>query len=258
MPDLKAFDEALQKYLRGVRTYPVAVKLLKTEAEIPTGFQRPKRDLGHRITLCQSFAFARRNDLQLAVLKEDMYCPVGLIVLGLVELHPFWLKGSTFLGRYAGTPEAAARMATNVPHFDRGEYVGILTSPLYAANFDVDIVLVYCDAEQSVRLIQAAVFRTGEELESRFTVGPCCATATVKTFRTGKCQLDIPDYGERRYGAIHKDELLFAIPASRLNEIATGLKESHEGGITLPERVALSEVPVRGAYAELNKLLGID
>jgi len=257
MQDLKVFEETVNKYLR-VRTPPVAIKLLKSETDIPPGVQRPKKDLGHRVALCQGIAFARRNGVALAMLKEDMYCPLGIIVLGLIEPHPFFLAGDTALGRYARTREAAARIAQEHPRFNVGEYIGVVTSPLPSTVFDVDIVLTYCNAAQAMRFIQAAVYEEGRHLEALQLPGGACAVGIVQTIHTGKCQLVMPCLGDRRYGITADDELIFAIPVSQLHGISTGIENTHNAGIALPIRASLSwEAPMVGPYLELNKLLGI-
>jgi len=257
MQHLKAFREAVDNYIRP-RTPPVAVKLLKGEADIPESAQRPLRDLGHRIALCQGFAFARRNGVTLAILKEDQYCPLGIIALGLAEPPSFWLKGSTNLGRYAGTPEAAARIAQETPRFKVGEYVGAVTSPLPSTDFDVDIVLIYCNSAQLMRFIHAAAYKEGRSLEALLLPTGACAASIVPATQTGKCQLVVPCLGDRRYGLTPDDELIFAVPASQLAEIATGIENTHKAGISLPVGAALNwEAEMGGAYHRLQKILGI-
>ncbi len=257
MQDLKAFGEAVERYIRP-RTHPIAIKLLKRESDIPESAQRPNKDLGHRVALCQGFAFARRNGMTLAMLKEDMYCPLGILVLGLTEPHPFWLEGNTNLKRYAETPEAAARIAQETPRFKVGEYVGVVTSPLPDTDFDVDVVLTYCNSAQAMRFIQSSKYAEGRSPETLLLSSAACAISTVHATQTDECQLVMPCLGDRRYGLTADDELAFAIPASRLKEIATGIESSHNAGVALPVKATLSwEAPMAGAYLELAKLIGV-
>ena len=258
MQDLKAFGEAVERFIRP-RTHPIAIKLLKRESDIPESAQRPSKDMGHRVALCQGFAFARRNSMTLAMLKEDMYCPVGIMVLGLTEPHPFWLEGNTNLERYAETPGAAARLAQETPRFKIGEYIGVVTTPLPSADFDADVVLTYCNSAQALRFIQAAAYKEGRGLEALLLPSAACAVDIVQTVQTGKCQLVMPCLGDRRLALTPDDELTFAVPASQLDEIASGLEKTHNAGITLPVRAALNwEAPMAGAYLELAKLIGIE
>ena len=58
---LREQGDELDRLLR-LKTFPIAVKLLEKEADIPAEAIRPKRDLGRQIFLCQAFAMARRED----------------------------------------------------------------------------------------------------------------------------------------------------------------------------------------------------
>ena len=55
LSDLNSYGEELEKRLR-LKTFPLAVKLLEKEEDIPEGAIRPKRDLGYHLALCQGFA----------------------------------------------------------------------------------------------------------------------------------------------------------------------------------------------------------
>ncbi len=253
----EAFQEATDKYLR-VRTPPVAIKLLRTEADIPKSAKRPLKDLKHRVAICQGFAYARRNGVSVAMLREDMYCPIGIIALGLAEPHPYWLKGNTNLGRYADTPEAAAQIALGTPRFKPGEYRGAVTAPLPTVDFEPDVVLTYCNGAQATRLAQAAIYKEGKNMEASLAGTGACAFAIVLPVQTGKCQLVLPCLGDRRYGLTQDDEIAFATPAARLEEVAIGLESTHKAGVALPVRAVLNwEAEMTGPYHELAKLIGI-
>ena len=51
--------EEFEKRLR-LKTFPLAVKLLEKEEDIPPAAKRPKRDLGYHLALCQGFLLAFR------------------------------------------------------------------------------------------------------------------------------------------------------------------------------------------------------
>ncbi len=74
----------LERYLR-LQTYPLAIRLLRTESEIPAEAKRPKRDDGCQYNLCQAFALSRRNGYTIAMLKEDMYCFEPVVGYGMGE-----------------------------------------------------------------------------------------------------------------------------------------------------------------------------
>jgi len=76
--------EEIERRLR-LKTFPLAVKMLEKEQDIPEGAVRPKRDLGYHLATCQGFAMSRREGTLLAMLKEDMWCSESVIGLGLAE-----------------------------------------------------------------------------------------------------------------------------------------------------------------------------
>ena len=77
-----------------LKTFPIAIKLLKKETEIPQEAIRPRRDLNHHLALCQSFAMSRREKSTVAMLKEDHWCYVPVIALGHAETPEFVLEGN--------------------------------------------------------------------------------------------------------------------------------------------------------------------
>jgi uncharacterized protein (DUF169 family) len=73
MADLKiyhGYGDELERQLR-LKTFPLALKLLENEADIPGEAQRPVRDFGHHLSLCQAFQISRREGMAVAMLKED-------------------------------------------------------------------------------------------------------------------------------------------------------------------------------------------
>jgi len=76
------YGEELERRVR-LKSFPLAVKVLKKEEDIPEEAQRPVRDLGHRLLLCQGFQLSRREGITVAMLVEDMWCHEPVIGYGL-------------------------------------------------------------------------------------------------------------------------------------------------------------------------------
>ena len=64
LSDFHAYGEELEKRLR-LQTFPLAVKLLEKEGDIPEGAIRPMKDFGYHLALCQGFARSRREGIQI-------------------------------------------------------------------------------------------------------------------------------------------------------------------------------------------------
>ncbi len=224
---------ALDKYLRP-QTFAIGVKLLKSKADLPSSIISVSQTFKHKIATCQAFGWARRNRLATAVFIEDMNCPVGVAVMGLAQRPDYVLNGSNTIGRYNRTKEAAALTEKEMNHFEIGEYIGLVVGPLDNCNFELDLAMLYVNAIQATRLIQAAIYEKG----GRFTVsvipGAVCADILVPPMKTGQCSLGFPCWGDRTHAGTNENELLFSIPTSRFSEIISGLKDSHEAGMTIP------------------------
>jgi uncharacterized protein (DUF169 family) len=100
-----------------LRTPPLAVKMIKSESEIPAGAVRPKRDRGYHLALCQAFTLARREGRTLALLKEDHWC--------WGPLYGIRAGRSGVISKY---PQANMQAAV-LPTLPFGRYIGTLCAP---------------------------------------------------------------------------------------------------------------------------------
>lgn len=73
MPSIEEFNCMSLKLenLLILRTYPIAVKMLEKDEDIPDGAIRPKQERGFHLAQCQAFAMNRRSGETIAMLKED-------------------------------------------------------------------------------------------------------------------------------------------------------------------------------------------
>jgi uncharacterized protein (DUF169 family) len=94
--DLERISEALNRYLRP-QTFPVAIKLVNSENEIPQKARMPKRDLKIPMPVCQDISIARYTGWVVAMELEDMLCPFGALVLGfLPDKDKSWMGASIY------------------------------------------------------------------------------------------------------------------------------------------------------------------
>ncbi|NIM05156.1 MAG: hypothetical protein GTN65_05965, partial [Armatimonadetes bacterium] len=76
-----------------LKTFPLALKLLEKEGDIPDGAKRPLRDFGYHLSLCQAFQISRRDGATIAMLKEDNWCFEPVVGYGLGEAPQYFLEG---------------------------------------------------------------------------------------------------------------------------------------------------------------------
>ena len=60
----------------------MAIKLLKEETYIPEGAKKTRKDLGYHLSLCQTFAKSRREEMSIAMFMDDMWCFVPVVGIG--------------------------------------------------------------------------------------------------------------------------------------------------------------------------------
>jgi uncharacterized protein (DUF169 family) len=238
------------------QTYPLAIKMLNSEDEIPQDAKRPLRDYGASFTLCQALALSRRDGLTIVLDKDSQSCPIALVGLGFVRPEEY-LSGKYVLAPMNQPTEARIKAAEAMPRFQFGKYKYILISPIRIASFDPDVITFYGSGAQVMRMIQAAVFASGESLTSKSTGAGGCVLPIVETIVEGKCKYTVPGNGERRLGLIADGELAFAMPRNRFEEVVSGLKLSHEGKQTYPISPGYLKLEYKmpPPYVELRKAL---
>ncbi len=229
---LQEIHEAMSAYIKP-QTHPLAVKMLGREEEIPADTKRPLRDYGASFTLCQALALGRREGLTIVLDRDSQSCPIVLAGLGFVRPEEY-LSGKYPLAPLNQSTEARIKTAGSMPRFPFGKFSYILISPIETADFDPDVIVFYGNGAQVMRMIQAAVFASGEALTSRSTGAGSCLLAVVSPILEGQCKYAVPGNGERRLGLMGDGELAFAMPKNRFEEVVNGLRLSHEGKQTYP------------------------
>ena len=252
------YAEELERRLR-LKTFPLAVKMLEGEGDIPEGALRPKRDLGYHLATCQGFAMSRREAVRMAMLKEDMWCSESVIGLGLAEPPQYFLDGYT---RYPGdnaTLEAGSTWAYEFPKFEAGKYIGVASSPLAKANFEPDVVILYSDSTQLKVLLSAAAWKEGSELTCTVSGKGACVYAVVPVMQHRRCQVTVPCGGDKRYAMSQDDEMIFTAPYTKMEELLTALRHLDEHGLRLPlGYLMMPEYELRESYLKIGKMTGMD
>jgi uncharacterized protein (DUF169 family) len=228
------YGEELERRLR-LKTFPLALKLLEREEDVPEGAQRPKRDLGHRLTLCQSFQLSRRDGITVAMLAEDNWCFEPVVGYGLREPPEYFLEGHNRYPQDVATLEAGSHYAHEFPKLELGKYVGVVSAPLKTANFEPDLVMIYCDSSQLSLLLLGREWKDGYNLKCSLSSHAACVYAVVPAIQSGECQVAIPCRGDHYIFAMAgDDEMIFTVPQGKLEDLMTGLRHLDKSGSRLP------------------------
>jgi len=205
-----------------LRTYPIAIKMLKDESEIPQGAKRPKKDLGEHYSACQAFGIVRRRGTSLAMFIEDHWCFEPIIGYGLVKTPEDFLEGSGS-DFFIANKQAAKERNNSIPIMPYGRYKGMALAPLHKANFVPDLTVIYCNATQLRHMLFAMMRKNGYRVSS--TIDPLwsCVYSVVPSLLTGECKVTVPDPGEFERGGVGDDEMMLSVPKERMEEMMSGV-----------------------------------
>jgi uncharacterized protein (DUF169 family) len=232
-PGMAALAEALTEYVRP-GSFPVAVRMVREGEALPERLKRPGQDLQIRVATCQAIAMARRYGWVLAVGKEDISCPLSAVVFGLRPKSEYYRQGRACAGMYTETPEAGIRSEGEVATFGEGEYEYILVAPLQRTTFEPHVVVVYGNPAQVLRLLSAALWKSGGRLSSSFGGRIDCSEEIIVPMRSGRCEVILPCHGDRVFAHTQDHEMAFSIPRDRAAEVVAGLAGTQRGGLRYP------------------------
>lgn len=260
MKGLTGYRELGKKLVNVLRLqcFPLAIKFVGDDGEFPEGVRRPSL-WNMKVTMCQGFAMSRRIGWTVGLTVEDMKCVPNLIAYGFAELEdPRAFLEAFRAMNYYESDEIAEKALSSMPTLEPGKYGGIAISPLAWTKIEPDIVMVYCNSAQAMRLIQATVYKTGERIITPLSgFGASCLEGVLRTFLTKKPGVVIPGAGDRVFGTTQDDEVIFTMPKEMVQDIVDSLtKAGYEKGVRYPVPVSITEPQiVPEAWTILNDKL---
>lgn len=237
----KKYGEELETLLR-LQTSPIAVKMLENEDKIPEGAVRPKKDRNKHYAQCQAFSLSRRDRLTVAMVKEDNWCPGPVMAYGLVPPPDSPAPGGEKM--YEG--------------FEYGKYMGILTAPLKEISFEPDLVIIYSDTNQLRSMLLSLKEEEKKKVKSRFFPFSCAWSVTSPILHN-EYWITLPDPGEYVRALTQAGEMIFSIPAQKLDEFMEGLVTFFKESMFADEQMMmLSDFPQPDIYKEVFKKWGME
>ena len=232
MADLKEVEQALNTYVRPL-TFPLAIKMLKSEDEIPERTRRPFQQMKKKVAICQGIGMARKLGWTVAMGKEDMQCSLGAAPFGFFKNIDFFNEGNLAAGMFAASKEIGKKEEDLIDRFDYGLYSHILVAPLNRAGFEPDMLMMYGNPAQIMRLVHGALYNQGGAVQSSAMGRLGCATI-ITAMKKDECRYLLPGNGDRIFGMTQDYEMSFLIPASKIDTVMDGLAKTHKGGIRYP------------------------
>ena len=252
---LKKLDEAFGRYIRP-DTFPLALRMLRPGEPVPPEVRVPSETLHEQWIVCQAIGVARRYGWALAVGKKDVVCPLAAIAFGFYKPVDEYLKGNAAVGMYCKDEQAATNLEASTWKFSTGAYDYVCVAPLHRTNFEPDVIAVYANSAQVLRLVHAALYRQGGRIVSTTGGRLDCAEIIIQTMTTQEPKVILPCTGDRMFGLAQDTEMIFAFPWKFTKEIIAGLEATHKGGIRYPITVPMRQtVTMPKSYQELMKIL---
>lgn len=193
------------------------------------------------------------------MLKEDHWCYLPVISLGLAEPPDFFLEGKSFL-KWLGDLDTAKKLAGMLPRLEFGKYIGSVSAPLRSANFEPDLVVIYCNTNQLRCLLSGMKYKEGYIVTSSLDPSGACLYCTVPSIQTGDCQVTVPCGGDRANALAQDDEMIFTVPTKRLEDLMFGLNRFDEMGSGYARFAPQMrpDYPQYEAYKKVGKMMGLD
>lgn len=239
MPFIKKGVTTMENFLVTLKetvnpaTFPVGVNLLRDAGAVAGAKIRVR---GQCLTICQQIAYSRLYGWSTWTDRETSHCVLGAACAGLIAPPARVLDGSVNAGIYQQDRVAAAAMQQSMPRVPAG-VAGVLTYPLArtVADLQPELVVIYCNTAQAMRLVQAFLYHQGGEfvMKSSGDAG-VCSRGVAQVATSGEPTVEIPCLGDRRFAMTQDHELLVGIPAAWLERTAEGLAATHKAGIRYP------------------------
>lgn len=233
--DLTKINDALKQYIRP-QTFPVALKLCQSDDELPERVRMPMRDLGYQVALCQATALTRRFGWTMALGKEDHCCIGGARTMGFES-------------------EGAGGEVEEDKQLEPAKYKYHLTAALERADFDPDVIVIYGNSAQIMRLVQSAIGGPGGQgtVNAVATGFGDCGDIAARTVLSDECQFILPSGGDRIFGSTQDHEVIFTIPKSKVEAVVDGLENTHKMGFRYPVIADIRHRPNLPPFLEIPK-----
>lgn len=259
MIDLKTIHANAKEIRDKLRllTYPLAIKMVKSEEEIPKDAIRPFKDMGYHLDNCQAFSMSRRGQKTIAITKEDMWCMAPFIGYGFVKPSKEWLeaKHRTSLGI---NPEAREKAVQSAPRFKVGKYMGIVSAPLEKCSFEPDMFIIYCNPYQLTHILLGKDCIDGIDVTCTLSGHNACVLAVVPVLQNRKCWVASPCRGDRGIAMAQTNEVIFSAPIEMLGNFIKAFNYLEEHGQQIPFDLELKlERTLKDGYADIGRTMGI-
>ncbi|MCK9374859.1 MAG: DUF169 domain-containing protein [Syntrophobacterales bacterium] len=225
--DYRAAAVQLKENLR-LRTEPFGVSFLKEAAALPPKTRQPSKVFGKKVTICQGVTMTRVYGWPVGLTRDDLLCVPGMLAFGFTPAaDPIMELGQLFCeAGFHRDLGPSLKEVEALPRFEPQEIEAIYLCPLERLAQNPDVVVVYGNPAQLMRLIQAATFSLGARVTGEFGGKVECTEYLIAPYRTGEIRVAIPGMGDRIFSMTQDDEMVMAFPGKLLDGLLVGLKDA--------------------------------
>lgn len=227
MGELEKYHEIGQVFIDRLKliTYPVAVKMIRPDEDVPEAAVQPSLFFGTEVPACLVYTYCRQAGISFYMTKNDIACTPIVLYFGLDELsdpHDLYQAWAEYAG-FKRNMESDKLSRVSDARFKPFEFKGLVVSPLHQSLIIPDVVMFFCSPLILSHLILAATY-DGANIVSNFNgMESSCKEGIIRTYLTGKCHVVSPGMGDRVMAGVQDHEMLFSIPENQLQMIAENL-----------------------------------
>ncbi len=218
------------------QTFPVAVTFLDDESGIPPSAKRPLDKFQVPMAPCQGASMARRYGWTVGFGPRDVGCAIAAHTHGWKKVTHEAAAADSFVRlAYAKDEEAARTIVNEFRCLDPNPDRAVVYAPLARVKLEPDVVLIYVNPAQLMRLIHGITYHTGHPIGGSFSGrASSCTEGVVAAYLDNTFKVVVPGNGDRVWAACQDHEMVMALPAPKFPVVIEGLEKSHQRGIRYP------------------------
>ena len=200
-------------------TKPVAMKLIKSEDEIPEGFNLIDEKVRH----CEMVRKASLGEKFYSTAEEQM-CLGGAGAIGLRDMPEKLANGEKYfsLGRFKDLE--TAKSVTSKLSIVEDKHWGMLYAPLDEADFKADVIQIITEPVGGMKLAQSIVYASGEKINPNFAgIQSLCGDAFANPYIEKGVNFTLGCDGSRKAADVKDNEMAIGISADKIDEVISGL-----------------------------------
>ena len=215
----KKYCEVIESKIK-LEAKPVAMKLLKSEDDIPDGIELINEKIRH----CEMVRKASLGSTFYSTIEEQL-CLGGAGAIGLREMPEKLANGEKYysLGRFKDLE--TAKKLTSKLSIIKDIHWGIIYAPLDEANFEADVIEIITEPVGGMKLAQSIVYNTGEKINPSFAgIQSLCGDAFSNPYIEKGINFTLGCDGSRKAADIKDNEMTVGISKYKIEEVISSLE----------------------------------